>query len=155
MNATMQMSVKTGQTTTIGRVKAPTIKLIYDNSTAIDNFVQQEYYILEADYGNGFRCQLCDENHSVKKFKSTDDIPKDIPLNGFVKERISEEIAVSAPKLYDLASLQSEAGQMFGYSPDYTLQLLQSLYETHKIVTYPRTQCRYISEERAKDLVPL
>ena len=39
MNATMQMSVKTGQTTTIGRVKAPTIKLIYDNSTAIDNFV--------------------------------------------------------------------------------------------------------------------
>lgn len=155
MNATMQMSVKTGQTTTIGRVKAPTIKLIYGNSTAIENFVQQEYYILEADYGNGFRCQLCDENHSVKKFKSIDDIPKDIPLNGFVKERISEEIAVLAPKLYDLASLQSEAGQMFGYSPDYTLQLLQSLYETHKIVTYPRTQCRYISEERAKDLVPL
>lgn len=56
-----------------------------------------------------------------------------------------------APKLYDLPSLQMDAGQMFGYTPAKTLELVQSLYEKHKVISYPRTQCRYVSSEKAKE----
>ena len=55
------------------------------------------------------------------------------------------------PQLYDLAAIQTEAGRSFGYSPSDTLDIIQSLYETHKVISYPRTQCRYVSSEKAKE----
>ncbi|EJL42082.1 topoisomerase IA [Brevibacillus sp. CF112] len=57
-----------------------------------------------------------------------------------------------APQLYDLTELQREASRMFGYSPKETLSIMQSLYEHHKAVTYPRTDSRYLSSDIVETL---
>lgn len=61
-----------------------------------------------------------------------------------VQEKLKTE---SAPLPYDLTEIQREANQRYGYSAKKTLSLVQSLYETHKIVTYPRTDSKYLTND--------
>ena len=63
--------------------------------------------------------------------------------------------ASHAPKLFDLAALQAEAGSKYKFKPDQTLELVQRLYEKHKVISYPRTQCRYVSTEKAKEFAAM
>lgn len=147
MNATRMMSVKSGELMTVGRVKAPTIKMVYDNSMMIEHFKPERYIQMEADYGD-FRAVLMNAEGSPARLQKP---VKGIPLQGEVSSRASKEEQVHAPRLYDLTSLQSEAGQTYGYSPAQTLMFVQALYERHKVISYPRTQCRYVSAEKAKE----
>lgn len=149
MNATRSATVNTGKLMTIGRVKAPTIKLVYDNSMAIANFKPETYYLVHAVYP-GFQGVLVGSDGKAMRFPSAKDCPE-IPVDGVVTSVKSEAFETYAPKLYDLPSLQMDAGQKLGLSPKETLKTLQSLYEKHKAVSYPRTQCRYVSSERAKE----
>lgn len=149
MNCTRMVSVKQNEIMTIGRVKPPTIKLVYDNSMAIANFASKKYYQVEADYGD-FKSSLLDKDNTIAQYDDKSKIGT-YPLEGVVKNLTTEQKTEHAPKLFDLPSLQAEAGQKFGYSPQKTLELAQSLYEKHKVLSYPRTQCRYLSKERAKD----
>lgn len=149
MNATRMMSVKMQDVLAIGRVKAPTIKLVYDNSMAIDNFVPKNYFIAEADYGN-FKAEYAEDTKKTTAFDNKKDIP-DFPLHGVVKTKATKKVLTHAPKLYDLSAIQAEAGSTYGYSPTETLSTIQSLYETHKVISYPRTQCRFVSSEKAKE----
>lgn len=148
MNMTRMMSVKTNALQNIGRVKAPTIKLVYDNSMAIDNFKPRKYWLLEANYGD-FKATYCKEGKPFQ-FDDPSSIPS-VPLQGKVVEKTTTRSSTHAPKLFDLPSIQAEAGSQFGYKPTETLGIIQSLYETHKVISYPRTQCQYVSEEKAKD----
>lgn len=149
MNGTRKMSVKQDEIMTIGRVKAPTIKLVYDNSMSIENFKPRKYYQVEADYG-GFTATLVDESGSAAQFDDKSEV-KPYPMNGIVQAVDSQKVSEHAPKLYDLAAAQADAGKMFGYSPSQTLDIIQSLYEKHKVISYPRTQCRYVSKAKAKE----
>ena len=149
MNATRLATSRTGQLLTIGRVKAPTLKLVYDNSTAIENFKPETYYYLQTDYGT-FKAVMIGKDEKPVKFAKPDSNLK-IPLEGIVADKKETITKTHAPKLYDLPSLQMDAGQMFGYTPAKTLELVQSLYEKHKVISYPRTQCRYVSSEKAKE----
>lgn len=149
MNATQIMSSKKGELLRIGRVKAPTIKLVYDNSEAIANFKPRNYYILQANYGT-FVSVLCNESDSPIPFDSPDECGT-YPLKGVVSTVDTKRSYIHAPKLFDLTSAQAEAGRTFGYTPSKTLEVLQSLYENHKVISYPRTQCRYVSSEKAKE----
>lgn len=149
MNATRLASVNTGELLTIGRVKAPTLKLVYDNSMAIENFKPEAYFQMQADYGTFKAIMIDKEGHPVRFKKPEENIL--VPLDGIVFDKKEITTKTHAPKLYDLPSLQMDAGQMFGYSPKKTLELVQSLYEKHKVVSYPRTQCRYVSSEKAKE----
>lgn len=149
MNGTREMSVKRNQLMTVGRVKAPTIKLVYDNSMAITNFKSRKYYQVESDYGQ-FTAQLMAEDGSIAQFDDKSKI-KEYPLNGTVQSVTSQKVTEHAPKLYDLASAQADAGQKFGYPPSKTLEIIQSLYEKHKVISYPRTQCRYVSKAKAEE----
>lgn len=54
-------------------------------------------------------------------------------------------------QLYKLTDIQVEAGSKYGYTPEKTLELIQSLYEKHKLISYPRTGGRYVSTEKSKD----
>lgn len=149
MNATRIMTIKNyGNMLTIGRVKAPTIKLVYDNSMAITNFVPEQYYEVLANYGT-FKSTLLTDDEKVAKFKSENEIPN-IPPTGIVKSYTKKKAKSHAPQLFDLSSLQVECGKEFGFSPAETLDYLESLY-LKKLVSYPRTQCRYCSTEKAKD----
>lgn len=148
MNVTRLMTVQTGSLMTVGRVKAPTIKLVYDNSMAIENFKPETYYQIEADYGT-FKSLLSNESGAAMKRK--EDLKDNIPLDGKVEKVDYKKESTHAPKLYDLAAIQTEAGKKYGYSLNETLAIVQSLYEEHKLLSYPRTQCRYISSEKAKE----
>lgn len=150
MNATRMMSIKMNDLTAIGRVKTPTIKLVYDNSMAIDNFKPENYYILEADY-DGWTAQYTEDDKNAKHFKSPDDVPGGIPDAGQVVSVETKRVNTHAPKLYDLAAIQTEAGSKYGYKPNETLEIIQSLYEKHKVISYPRTQCRYVSTEKSRE----
>lgn len=151
MNMTRMMTVKQDSLLTIGRVKAPTIRLVYENSKAIENFQQREFYQLYADYGD-FQAGMCDENGKLIDFDELSDLQEiHPPLTGIVKDQKVQDVRTSAPQLYDLSSLQIEAGQMLHMTPEEILEIVQSLYEKHKVISYPRTQCRYVSTEKAKE----
>lgn len=148
-NASRMLSTKERRVMRVGRVKAPTIKLIYDNSVAIENFKSRKYFTLNANYGT-FSATLLDDNGTIAQFDTTSQIP-DVPLDGRIKKKETKRTTEHAPKLFDLTSAQAEAGRIFKFSPAHTLDIIQSLYEKHKVISYPRTQCRYVSTEKAKE----
>lgn len=148
MNGTRIMSVKKDTLLKVGRVKAATLGIVYNNSMAIENFKPEEYYQMYSDYGK-FHAVLLDEKGKPAVFKDPPQL--DFPLRGRVLEKKSKRVFEHAPKLFDLTTLQAEAGRVYHYSPAHTLQIVQSLYEKHKVISYPRTQCSYVSSEKAKE----
>lgn len=153
MNGTRMMTNVMQRIMTVGRVVAATIKLVYDNSVAIEEFKPRDYYLLAADYGT-FKAVLIDDKNKNMQFQQKEDIPN-VSLEGVVTTKQSKRTYTHAPKLYSLADLQYEAGQMFDYSPIETLNIVQSLYEKHKVISYPRTQCNYVSYEKSKEFVSM
>lgn len=126
-------------------------KLIYDNSMAIDHFVSRTYYYLTADYGN-FKASQIDKHGKYVEYATADEVKKQsVPLNGKVLKKDVKDEYTNAPQLYDLSAIQVEAGRLYKMSPKEVLATIQSLYETHKVISYPRTQCRYVSSEKAKE----
>ena len=154
MNFSIGFSVKSGFTMRVGSVKVPTLKLVYDNSKAIDEFVPHTDYELKAVYKEGFSGNYFKEDGNVR-FETESkvlDFSKLLGKKGTVKSISKKVISTPVPQLYKLSDVQVDAGKQFGYDPTKTLNLIQSLYETHKIVSYPRTDGRYISSEKAKEL---
>lgn len=151
MNVTRLMTNKCGVLMNTGRVKAATTKLIYDNSMAIDQFVSRTYYYLTADYGN-FKASQIDKHGKYVEYATAEEVKKQsVPLNGKVLKKDVKDEYTNAPQLYDLSAIQVEAGRLYKMSPKEVLATIQSLYETHKVISYPRTQCRYVSSEKAKE----
>lgn len=154
MNATIGLTVKSGKLCKVGRVKAPTIKLVCDNSDAIDNFVPHSDYLIDAEYDQGFNGTLVDEKGPVA-FATSKNAANWI---AGVKERkatvtafTSEDAKTPPPQFHKLSTLQVEAGKEYGYNPEKTLELVQSLYEKH-LVSYPRTDGMYLSTEAADEI---
>lgn len=152
MNYSVAASVKSGMTMKIGRVKTPTLKMVYDNSMAIDNFVSKTTYLVEATYREGFTGNLI-EDREDKRFETKKEaeaavakLPRTVKITEYKKEKVN----TWAPSLYKLSDLQTHANKLFGYTVADVLDVVQSLYEK-KILSYPRTDCRYVSEEAAKD----
>jgi len=166
MNFTTGITVKAGCISHVGRVKTPTLKLVYDNCKAIEKFVPHTDFAIDCKYSDGFSGNLVDEeidNSDPKKLKyiykskrfetekEADDFISKLPKNGIVKSIENKKNTTKAPLLYSLSALQAEADSKYHYSPTQVLDIVQSLYETHKIVSYPRTSGRYISEAKATD----
>lgn len=110
MNATRMMTLKRGTLMTIGRVKAPTINLVYQNSKEIEDFKTKTYYQLYADYGE-FQAVFCDEKGASVNYYNVNDLSFiQPPKEGIVTEIEPKNTEKPAPQLYDLSSLQIEAG---------------------------------------------
>ena len=148
MNGTRVMSTKMGTLLRVGRVKAATLGIVYNNSMSIDNFRPEAYYQVHSGYGS-FSAVLMDKDGKAATFKEKPEV--DYPLEGAVKSRKSKREYMHAPKLFDLTTLQAEAGRLFRYTPARTLEIVQSLYEKHKVISYPRTQCCFVSPGKAKE----
>lgn len=157
MNFTIGYSVASGNTTHIGRVKAPTIKLVYDNSMSIDNFVPETHYEIKSVYDSEVEGVYIDENGPVsfKKKELAEEHIHDLPDTGKVLKFEKTQTKKYAPSLYNLTKIQADAGSIYGYSPDTTLALVQSLYETHKLVSYPRSECEYVTSDISKEFPKL
>lgn len=161
MNATIGVTVKCGELYRIGRVKAPTLKLVYDNSNAIDRFTPHSDYLIKAFYEAEFTGFQCDDDGNPILYTSEHDAANRIKelqgagvKNATVRSVERKDKKTPAPQLYMLSQLQGEAGSYYNFTPDHTLELVQSLYEK-QFVSYPRTDGMYISTEKAKTLPQL
>ena len=158
MNATRALTVKTGEKMRVGRVKAPTLKLVYDNSKAIDEFVPHSDYLIKAMYAEGFTGYYCSKEGPVayETQKEAEDFIRSMQSlkTATVLEIQRKNVKTEAPKLYKLATIQSEAGTKYNYTPQKTLDLIQSLYEK-KLVSYPRTNGEFVSSQKALEFPTL
>lgn len=153
MNATVMATKKAGMLMKIGRVKTPTLKIVYDNSIAIDNFKPKTTYYIVAKYDNGITGIL--QHEDFETMADAKSFFSNLNSTGIVKNIEVKRMSVQPHQLFKLSDLQVEASKKYGYSPEKTLNLVQSLYETHKAVSYPRCDCRYISSELANDFKKL
>ena len=156
MNMTVAATRRTGTLLKIGRVKAPTLKLIYDNHMAIENFVPQTVYQIMDDYQDGFSGLMVDKQGKPYEYKTKEEANQILDSitekEGTVLKAERKEQKTYAPKLFKLSKLQVEAGNQFGYSPSDVLSIAQSLYEKHKVLSYPRTDGDVISVEKAQEI---
>ena len=152
MNVTRALTCHYDAKLSAGRVQTPTLALMTKREDEIDAFLGSCYYTARADFGL-FSASYYPEENSIR---FTDEALKEEFENSFAGREGSivsisaEEREEKAPMAYDLTELQRDANVMLGFSAKETLDTLQRLYEVHKIVTYPRTDSRYIPS----DIVP-
>ena len=154
INATRALTTKYNAQLSCGRVQTPTLGMILKREGEIQNFKAKDYYgieIISAKGNNNLKFRWKD---SKNKSESTFNEEKiDFILNK-VKDKelkivdVSENIKKKySPQLYDLTELQRDANRIFGYSAKETLSIMQKLYEHHKVLTYPRTDSRYLTSD--------
>ncbi len=145
-----------GKVLSCGRVQTPTLALVVERFIQLNNFEPTNYYEIEG-YFNGMRTIWF--NNKGSKFSKKDEAEriykKVIDKDGEVFSIETKKKINKRPQLYDLTELQREANRLYGYSSDDVLKIAQSLYETHKLTTYPRTDSRYITVELAENLESL
>ena len=153
INATRALTCKYNAQLSCGRVQTPTLAMIAQREQEIREFVPKPYYTVTAAAGGVVYTWKDEKSGGTRisdpeKAKQIAEKAKRYPLvlQNVEKKKKQKE----APLLYDLTELQRDASARFGYSAKQTLNLMQSLYETHKVLTYPRTDSRYLT----KDIVP-
>ena len=153
MNASRAYSLRYNAHLSIGRVQTPTLNLIVKRDLEIENFVPQDYWEIRANFGDYEGLWVNPETKETRA--PTQELADRVKAE--CKKGTSAQVAESEaeikrmppPQLFDLTTLQREANRKFGYSADKTLKLAQALYEKHKLLTYPRTDSRYLSDDMA------
>lgn len=152
LNVTRALTCKFNAQLSAGRVQTPTLSMIVSRENEIKNFRPSDYWTIQADFGDYFG-EWRDNSGNSRIFdgKKAEEIAARLKgHNGTIKDVHTDSKSELSPLAYDLTELQREANRRLGFSAQKTLSVLQDLYETHKIVTYPRTDSRYISS----DIVP-
>ena len=147
INATRAFTKKFGQgkvTLSVGRVQTPTLAMIVQRQKEINAFTTAEYWELKTTYRDTeFLCQIDRLTSEEKANKGLEYLKQhEFEVTSFEQKEGKE----GNPRLFDLTGLQVEGNKKFGFSADETLKLVQSLYEK-KIVTYPRVDTTYLSED--------
>ncbi|HDR7432967.1 MULTISPECIES: DNA topoisomerase III [Bacillus] len=150
LNATRALTTRFNAQLNCGRVQTPTVAMIANREDEIKNFKAQTYYGIEAQTTNQLKLTWQDANGNSRSFnkEKIDSIVKGLDKqNATVIEIDKKQKKSFSPGLYDLTELQRDANKKFGYSAKETLNIMQKLYEQHKVLTYPRTDSRYISSD--------
>lgn len=149
LNVTRALTCKYNAQLSAGRVQSPTLAMIVQREEDIKNFIPKDYYTITAK-AKEFSLQWVDKNN----YQSTFNEEVANKTLGKVRGQEASIIDVTeslkkkpAPALYDLTELQRDANKIWGYSAKQTLSIMQRLYENHKILTYPRTDSRYITTD--------
>lgn len=155
INATRALTCKYNAQLSCGRVQTPTLAMIARREQEIKEFVPKEYFGLTLKAA-GIRWSWQDKKSgSYRTFdkERAEKLKKEIEGKAITVtsvEKVSKK--QNAPGLYDLTELQRDASRRFGYSAKETLNIMQRLYENHKVLTYPRTDSRYIGKDVAETL---
>ncbi|WP_406879846.1 DNA topoisomerase III [Bacillus cereus] len=150
LNATRALTTRFNAQLNCGRVQTPTVAMIANREDEIKNFKAQTYYGIGAQTTNQLKLTWQDANGNSRSFnkEKIDGIVKGLDKhNATVLEIDKKQKKSFSPGLYDLTELQRDANKKFGYSAKETLNIMQKLYEQHKVLTYPRTDSRYISSD--------
>lgn len=141
-----------GTVLSYGRCQTPLLNLIVLRDTAYETFKSEPFWQIETVYRKGFKGVLTD-SETGKAFRSEKKEAAEALMDalsgktGTVLEYKSEEKKEKAPKLLNLAELQTVMGKKYGFPPDKTLAIAQKLYETHKIMSYPRTDSQFLTND--------
>ncbi len=149
LNATRALTVKHNAQLSCGRVQTPTLAIIARREEQIKKFQPQSYYGLKMKSREALWIWKSGQNSSSTLSREEIQKVQSQVLNGtaVVTEVKKKQQKSYAPQLYDLTSLQQDANRMFGFSAKQTLDYMQSLYERHKALTYPRTDSRYLTAD--------
>ena len=175
LNLTRAYTVRAGRTLTVGRVQTPTLKLVVDRDREIENFVPKDYFVLKVVFrhargeytgvwnptqsgwikGQQNPDRLVDEERRCLDRKAAEAVLAGVVSQaGAVQRATGDKQRESAPLPFTLSDLQSEASRRFSMGAQQTLNVAQSLYEKHKAISYPRTDCRYLSDGQFSEVSP-
>ena len=164
MSLSRAMSIKYRAGVNVGRVQSPTLYFVVKRFLELQNFVVTDYYTMTAALNGGFSVYwnkdsegrfpqaIKDSDGRVLDKNAVERVAAEIVNGGVgtVTKADKQKKATNRPQLYDITELQRDANVRFGYTAADTLSVAQSLYETHKVLSYPRTDSRYITT----DLIP-
>lgn len=149
LNTTRALTCKYNASLSAGRVQTPTLALIVQREEEIQNFVPKLYYTVKGDFGafkGTYRDAKGNTRFSDKAF--AEGLQKSLLGRNYSVTKLEKATKKqNPPAAYDLTELQRDANKKYGYSAKQTLSLMQSLYEYHKVLTYPRTDSRYITDD--------
>lgn len=148
LNVTRALTVKYQDNLSAGRVQTPTLALVRQQEKKIEKFLPQEYFTIQfADNQLTFTHQQKNPQ-AIKTREAAQQLVQQMSQTAGTVEKIEEKVKrQAAPLPYDLTEIQREANQRYGFSAKKTLSLVQSLYEIHKVVTYPRTDSKYLTTD--------
>ena len=148
LNVTRALTVKYQDNLSAGRVQTPTLALVRDQERKIETFKPQTYFSILLNVEKE-QAKMAQKNQfALKSQEEAQALVQRLSQQKGTVSSIEEKTKTeSAPLPYDLTEIQREANQRYGYSAKKTLGLVQSLYETHKIVTYPRTDSKYLTND--------
>ena len=150
----------------IGRVQTPILGLIVNRDIEINNFVSKSFYevIANLETSEGIKYQgkwkpsgacepyMDDENRVLSKSLAIKVIERIKSQQGKIVKIVQDKKTQQVPLLYSLSGLQISAAKAFGMSAKKTLDICQQLYEKHKLITYPRSDCQYLPTEHLNDV---
>ena len=154
INATRALTCKYNAQLSCGRVQTPTLAMIMNREQEIKSFKPQKYYGYKIfATGMNFTWENQKGNQRISDKKWAEELGKKLRGHDLVITEVSKKEKKNyAPELYDLTTLQKEASKRYGFSPKQTLNIMQSLYEHHKVLTYPRTDSRYLTNDMTDTL---
>ena len=154
MNASRAFTLKYDALLSVGRVQTPTLAILVKRRKEIENFKPEGFCTVTADFGDYrgvyFHEKLEPDTHLKTKAEAETIAAAVKGKTGTVTQAETIRKKEWPPQLYDLTSLQRDANRLLGFTADKTLKTAQSLYETHKALTYPRTDSRYLPP----DMIP-
>ena len=143
----------------VGRVQTPTLALLVKRHRDIEAFVPQTYFECHGTFEKdqmGFVGKLIDEHNQIKRFEDARLLDQYIhSLSGHpahIQKVVTKQSKRTPPQLFDLTSLQRKANTDLNFSAQKTLDVAQALYERHKVLSYPRTDSKHITEDLAETL---
>src|ERR1700722_18256004 len=167
MNLSRAYSIVYNEELSVGRVQTPTLAMIVDRELTLRNFVPEDYLQVVATFeanqshydGTWFRPHV--KSSEEKDASANNRLPADGKEadqviarartgQASIESLTSETMRMLPPLLYDLTELQRHANRLYGFSAQRTLDLAQALYEQHKLISYPRTDSRYLSTDIAE-----
>lgn len=161
INGTRKITLDNGVTIPIGRVMTPTAALVVRRDREIRNFVPKQFYVPYVIMPDGTRLTWSGRKDLVPGIDSDGRIVDKALANRILKEAIegawrvedaqSKEVRSAPPNPHNLSSLQQQLSRTHRYSAAQTLEVAQSLYENHKLATYPRTDCRFLPQSQFGD----
>lgn len=154
MNGSRAFTTKHGELLSVGRVQTPVLALLYDRQKQIESFDSQKFYEVYGTFAQESTVYRGiwqgDRLTDPKRAEGIAAKVKGAPAK--VESYEVKETKEYPWKLYDLTLLQRDANAKFGFSAKKTLDLAQSLYEKHKVISYPRTNSNYVTEQNIPEM---
>ncbi len=153
LNITRALTCHYGAQLSAGRVQTPTLAMVVAREKAIQSFKSESFFTISAQTGGTHYHWRGNKSGRLKERKDAEAVVQQLRGKPMVISEVQEKKKrLPPPALYDLTSLQRDANARYGMSAKDTLRHMQRLYETHKLLTYPRTDSRHLTPDVAATL---